>query len=372
MASASAKFTTGSYGLELQGVPVGVLKSVEGGDASADVVTEKMGSDFITRKHLAGVKYEDITVRLGMGMSGGVYDWIDKTMQHMDKRLNGAIVTADFDGKEVSRLNFFNATISEIGFPACDSTSKEPGYITLKLTPDYTTRVPGSGQKVSLQPSPVQQKQWNPANFRLQLTDLDCTRVTQIDELTITRRTTSDAVGEMRDYEKEPGSLQIPDLAITFAESGSDGFRQWHENFVINGNSGQTNEKNGTLDYLSPNMKDVLFTLTFQHLGIFRLTPDKQVAGAEQVRRLRAEMYCEEMGVQYGSSSASTKGTSAAASAAAAPAAAPLSWVPSVSTAYVQPSAVDVAQKQDKAALALSADLTAVPLRLGRPIRFRS
>ena len=362
----------GSYWLELQGVPAGHTEIGRGGDASADVVTEKMGSDFITRKHIAGVKYQDITVRLGMGMSGGVYDWIDKTMQHVDQRLNGAIVTADFDGKEVSRLNFFNATISEIGFPAPDSTSKDPGYITLKLTPEYTTRVPGSGQKVSLQPSPVQQKQWNPANFRLQLTDLDCTRVTQIDALTIMRRTTSDAVGELRDYEKEPASLQIPDLAITFAESGSDGFRQWHENFVIKGNSGQTNEKNGTLDYLSQNMKDVLFTLTFQHLGIFRLTPDKRVAGADQVRRLRAEMYCEEMGFQYGSSAASTKGTGAAASAAAAPAAAPLSWVPSVSTVYVQPSAVDVAQKQGKEAPALSADLTAVPLRLGRPIRFRS
>ena len=369
MASAQT-IMAGSDWLELQGVPAGQLKSVEGGDASADVVTEKMGSDSITRKHIAGVKYEDITVSLGMGMSGSVYDWIDKTMQHVDQRLNGAIVTTGFDNKEVSRLNFFNATISEIGFPAPDSTSKDRGYITLKLTPEYTTRVPGSGQKLSLQP--VQQKQWNSANFRLKLAGLDCTRVTQIDALTIMRPTTSHAVGELRDYEKEPAPLQIPNLAITLKESGSDGFRQWHENFVIKGNSGQTNEKNGTLDYLSQNMQDVLFTLTFQHLGIFRLTPDKRVAGSEQVRHLRAEMYCEEMGFQYGSSAASTKGTGAAASAAAAPAAAPLSWVPSVSTAYIQPFAVDVAQKQDKEAPALSADLTAVPLRLGRPIRFRS
>jgi hypothetical protein len=40
----------------------GWISSVEGGHATADVVNEKVGPDHIVHKHIAGVKYEDITV----------------------------------------------------------------------------------------------------------------------------------------------------------------------------------------------------------------------------------------------------------------------------------------------------------------------
>jgi hypothetical protein len=43
----------------------GWIESVEGGHATADVVTEKVGPDHIVHKHIAGVKYEDITVAVG-------------------------------------------------------------------------------------------------------------------------------------------------------------------------------------------------------------------------------------------------------------------------------------------------------------------
>jgi hypothetical protein len=39
--------------------------------------------------------------------------------------------------------------------------------------------------------------------------------------------------------------------------------------------------------------------LTFQHLGIFKLTPDKVESGNEQIRRVKAEMYCENITFDY-------------------------------------------------------------------------
>ena len=38
---------------------------------------------------------------------------------------------------------------------------------------------------------------------------------------------------------------------------------KWHEDFVIKGNNGEDKEKGGTLEYLTADLKDVLFTLTF-------------------------------------------------------------------------------------------------------------
>jgi hypothetical protein len=45
---------------------------------------------------------------------------------------------------------------------------------------------------------------------------------------------------------------------------------------------------------LAPNLGDVLFTLDFHNLGIFKLASETVEAG-DQVPRVRAEMYCQQM-----------------------------------------------------------------------------
>ena len=45
----------------------------------------------------------------------------------------------------------------------------------------------------------------------------------------------------------------------------------------------------------------MLFTLTFSGLGMFKLTPEKVEAGSENVRRVKAEMYCEQITFKEGS-----------------------------------------------------------------------
>jgi hypothetical protein len=51
----------------------------------------------------------------------------------------------------------------------------------------------------------------------------------------------------------------------------------------------------GTLDFRTSDQQSVLFSLNFMGLGIFRLTPDKVQADSESVRRVKAEMYCEQI-----------------------------------------------------------------------------
>jgi len=206
-----------------------------------------------------------------------------------------------------------------------------------------------------------------PANFRLRIDGLDCSRVSRIDPLTITHQLISGAVGEQREYESEAGYLQTPNLAITLSEVGSETFRQWHEDFVIKGKNGSNMAKNGTLEYLDLKFT-VLFTLTFRRLGIFKLTRER--SGGENVPRLRAEMYCEEIGFQYETSAVSEKGAGAATAPASAATPTPYSSTAVVTPVSVQPFTEDAAYKEQKAAL--SPDLVAAPLRLGRPLRFRS
>jgi hypothetical protein len=291
-------FAAGHFMLELDGVDAGWLASAEGGFAVADVVEEKPGADRVVHKHLAGVKYTDIQLGFGPGLSKGLHEWITDTLEGKHLRKNGAVVTADFDFKERERLTFMDALISHIDFPALDASSKDSAKLTLGLAPEQTRRVKGSGGKLAGQLGAKTAK-WLLANFKLEIDGLDCTGVSQIGPISIQSVAAEQAIGERREIEKEASRLEIPDLVVTLSEAKADSFHTWHEDFVIKGNNGDDKEKSGKLQFLGPTM-DTLFTLSFSGLGIYKLAPSAQSAGVEAVRRLTASMYCEEMAFAAG------------------------------------------------------------------------
>jgi len=305
MATADGRaYVAGRYGIELDGIKAGWVWSVEGGHATSEVVMEKLGSDHIIKKHLAGVKYEDISVACGTGMSKAFYQWMKDSFDHKYTRKNGAIIAADYNYKEHSRMTFTNALVTEIGFPALDAASKDAAKMTIKFKPEITRttqRTGGPSIAGQFENKQAVQKKWLPANFKIRIDGLDkgCSRVNKIEAIVVKQKVAEHAVGEMRDYEQEPMNMEIPNLVLTMPESHADEFYKWHEDFVIKGNNGDDAEKGGTLEYLTPNLKEVLFTLTFQHLGIFKLTPEKVESGSEQLRRIKAEMYCEDMKFDY-------------------------------------------------------------------------
>jgi len=287
-------FVAGRFALELEGAMAGFLQSMEGGDATADVVEEEGDESCSTRKHLANVNYQDIEISCGIGMSADFYEWIQSVLNCEFSPRSGAILTADFAFKEIARRSFTSALITEITVPKLDAASKDPALMTVTLSPESTRRQKGSGNKLTPCAMGKAQKKWLASNFRLTIDGLDCTKVSKVDAITIKQKVT----------EREPGKLEIPNLAITLAESSAQSFYDWHEDFVINGNNGSESEKNGMLEYLTPNLGQALFTINFQHLGIFRLAPEKAEAGSDQIRRVEAEMYCEQMTFKFGKGAA--------------------------------------------------------------------
>lgn len=302
-------YGTRAYGLELDNVKAGWVSEVDGGQPTADVITEKMGSDPLYRKHLGNLKYEEISFKCGTGMSKALFEWVktgfDQSHNQKGKgRQNGAIVHSDYDYKELSRLTFQEAIITEFGMPALDAASKDAAKMTLKFKPEITRRTFGQSGSVTGGAFPTdakKQKQWTPANFRLKIDGLDepCSRVNKIEALTIKQKVTENAVGELRDYEQEATSVEVPNLVITLAESHGKMVYDWCEDFIIKGNCGEGAEKNGSLVYLAPDLKQELFTLDFYHLGVFKVSPDKVEAGSDGIRRIKVEMYCEEIKFSY-------------------------------------------------------------------------
>lgn len=289
-------YVSGHFGLELDGVQAGFLKSVDGGGATADVITEQpSGTERFSHKHLGNVKYEEFSMQFGFSMTKAVYDWIAASWTSSYVRKNGAVVAADFKSDIKSKRQFFNALITETGIPACDGSSKEAGYLTLNFAPEYTSDVKASGTLSAGK----QQKLWLPANFKLEIDGLDCTKVNKVDAFTVKQTIVTGQIGDERDYQKEPGKIEFPNLAITFAEVSAQSWIDWHKSFVMQGNNGAEQEKNGRLLFLSSNLQEQLLEIKFFNLGIFKLDAEAGEPNADAPARMTAELYCERMEFKY-------------------------------------------------------------------------
>ena len=62
-------FAAGRFALELDGVSCGFLKAADGGDLSADVISEPGGPAGFAKKHIGQPKYEDFELQAGFDLA---------------------------------------------------------------------------------------------------------------------------------------------------------------------------------------------------------------------------------------------------------------------------------------------------------------
>jgi len=284
-------FSSGHFSLELDGQNVGLINSFEGGDGRAGVIVEAAGASYFSRKHVGSPEYEDFTIEFGLANDQALYGWIEQTLTGQHTRRNGAIVMADFANNAKARRTFTDALISEVAFPAMDASSKGAGFMTVKLTTEFSETLPAQGKVNVPLPTP---KAWQASNFKLEIDGgIDTSRVAKVDAFTIKQGIVRDQIGDVRDPVKQPGKLEFPNLTVTLSAVGSESWFDWFEDFVIQGNNSNADERNGTLRFLAPNLKDELGQVRFFNLGIFAIGAESMGGGT--VQRVVAELYCERM-----------------------------------------------------------------------------
>ena len=289
--------------LELEQHPSGWLFSTDGGHVQTETVNERIANGYPVRKHAGNVHVDDITVSCGTGMTKQFYEWIKKSMDYEHERHDGAVVHANYDFKEISRQTFQRALITEIGLPALDAASKEAAKMTIKFSPEMCELKYAKGtDKINPVPlDPPKQKLWTTANFRVRVHGLDdaCRRISKVEAITIKQQVVENTIGEKLIFDKEPALIDFPNVIITVPENDADKWYKWHKEFVVEGKSLSENEKQGGIEYLSADLKTILFSLNLVNLGIIKFTPDKAESNGEKIRSVKVEMYCEQMKFDY-------------------------------------------------------------------------
>lgn len=289
----------GHAALELDGQKCGLIGDLEGGSIYAEVVREKLQAGLSAKKHVGPTRYEEFSLQIGFAMSKAVYDWISSTWKSNFPRKSGSVVACDSKLNAQSQRKFSHALITETTIPALDTSSKEPGFLTLKFAPELVTHEKASG-KVSGSDPNNPEKLLLPGNFKLEIDGLDCSKVAKIDSFTVKQTLARDDIyQESRHVQAEAGQLEFPNLRITFSEVHESSWADWFDDFIVKGNSGDDKEKKGKLSLLSPN-KQVLAVIHFFNLGIFRIGHERSGTGQNQAKLAQAELYCERMEFDLG------------------------------------------------------------------------
>jgi phage tail-like protein len=248
-------YTGGRFSLDIDGQSAGVLRSIDGGTLVKDVA-QGTPPEQIAKKHIGGVKYEDISITCGLPVANALSEWINATFAGKNPRKDFSIVVSDNGGRESSRMEFANALITEVAFPALDAGAKDPAYLTIKFSPEATRYKLGDGSVVPAVKD-VKQKSWLPCNFRLELGNLPCDRVGKIDAFTWKQGIRS-----------APGSAgQTPPMMISFIIPAADRipFGEWVRR------KGPRVE--GTLLYLGPDARETLAALQMREVEPVKLVP---------------------------------------------------------------------------------------------------
>jgi len=270
--------------LELNGVIVGQPHSVQGGEGVAEVVHEPPGPDGVVRKHLGELTYPDIVLRVGLNLGSSFYTWVSTLFNHSAVEASGAVIATDYDYKVKRRLEFGNAIVREVTFPALSAASTDTVFMTVSIAPQFTQRVPATGTvfKASTKPTP-----WLAGNFAASFGSLPFAKISKIDPFSA-RRVSADGTGRGLTL----ANVDFSELGVTL-NGDVPQWNQFYERFVIQGNNSEEDEiGTGSIKFLAPNLSKVLAAIDLRQIGIFSLAPD----GPEPVTgtRTKAGLYVED------------------------------------------------------------------------------
>jgi hypothetical protein len=270
------------------------LRKASGGNVNGRVIAFASGGDPFAEKQLDGTENDDVRVEFGMAMSSSLFDWIAESWGPNPPSRDGALLGCDSQYTIRSERGFVAALIAETSFPVLDAATKAPGFLGVRLTPRSVLPVMNpAGTKLNMGPG-VKQKLWLTSNFRLDIDGINTSKVSRIAPFAVRR--TIETVMSGGTTTLQAGLIQFPSLRITISMSGADSWVDWYEDFVLNGNKGPAAERSGSIALLGPNLSDELARVDLSGLGIFRLTTDKdEDAPQDQIPRLTAHLYCEQM-----------------------------------------------------------------------------
>lgn len=288
-------YTSGHFELRVDGMPVpSFIKSIEGGWVKMNSVDEQMGSDNYRIKHATTVEVDPITLEIGMSQVDFMLKWINDSWMKKYARHSGSIVHANFDKKSEFEHWFYDALIEETAVPTLDASSKEALYLKVKLRPERIEYKPGDAHALKGTHNAMQ-KLWMASSFRLVIDGVDTSYVNKIDGFTVKQGIKPCAPGPYRLPQLEPTKIDFPDLSFHMSQKHAGSVFDWYEEVVLKGKKDPIACRNGAIEFLAPNRRDVLLRIVLKEVGIKSFSRPKMEANQDAVARCKVDLFVGSM-----------------------------------------------------------------------------
>jgi hypothetical protein len=233
-----------------------------------------------------------LTCDCGLSGLGDVLRWIQSSWKREFSRRSGHISHADFNLKQTFEHEFFDALILETTFPALDGSSKDAAFMKVKFQPERVSSKKKSGAMVQSNIG-AKQKLWTASSFEFSIDGVANMRmVNKLESFTVKQGIKKLYTGQERFPQIEPTKLEFPNISGTIAVDYADDLLKWYDDYVVKGQSDPKAQKSGSLQYLGPDKKTLLFEITFSGLGIQSLSMNQSAANQDAIKRVKFELYC--------------------------------------------------------------------------------
>ena len=289
-------YTAGHFELAIDGHPsTAYLKSVDGGFIRGGLMDEPIGPHNMRIKHISTVDIDPFSIDVGLSGAKAILHWIQSSWNKQYSRRNGQITHANFDLEQTFVHEFTESLITETTFPTLDGSSKEAGYLKLKIQPEGAITKHEKGGRIRSNLG-AKQKMWLCSGFRLNIDHVDGVEYTnKIESFTITQGVNKFYTGADRFPTITPTNIKFPSLTGTIALGYAEALHKWHDSYVVHGKADPSMQKSGSIEFLAPNRSSVLFRLNLYEVAITAFSIVSAPANADQIKRAKFELYVGRM-----------------------------------------------------------------------------
>ena len=255
---------------------------LSGGSLAATVAETRL-ADGSVKKQVRGATLEPLNFEVGLGSP--VQGWLKSELQGAATFNDGAVYGGFVPPQQ--ELDFSRAALNTVTVPLLDVSSAAPARLRVTITPQSVTQGIQRGSVYSISIARTRAIPWTSADFRFTMGNLETRRTTRIEPFTITPTSAG-----------QPGISNLPVTFSVDAANPATNWLAWYDDFVVKGNSGDTNEKTFTLELgLGLNFAGpARMLLTGFGVGIVALRALPVPAGSN-IQLLQAELYVEHMEV---------------------------------------------------------------------------
>ena len=275
------------------GQTCGFVKKVEIGAMEGDVFEHGNSVDNVIKKQLANFHWGDWSLECALGMGDGLYKWLKAAIDKSAVPQSGEITVADFDYKAQRTIQFFDACITEISFPALKASDKQSAYITVKFQPERVRWGTGSGDIRGI--IGPKSKNYTTNNFRVSISGLEeeCKRIAEVGALKFESKVVQDHVGVHNEPTNHYAKLTRPDIDLKFSAADAKSWDDHAKAWFIDGARSEGDEMSGSIEFLAADMSTTLATITMQNVGFKQYKMSALEPNAENINYANAIMYVE-------------------------------------------------------------------------------